>query len=148
MICHRWWVVAAWAIAFLIGMWATSGLSSLLTNRFSLPGTDTARAEKILHDHYGQKTVGSFSVVVEGKPGSGARGRQEVGDAGMGGHRGGAVPDEGHAGGDPARCHRPAADWSGHGSSAWATGGGGASSPRGPTPARPTCTRSRGPGRI
>jgi RND superfamily putative drug exporter len=70
MIRHRWWVVAAWAIAFLIGMWATSGLSSLLTNRFSLPGTDTARAEKILHDHYGQKTVGSFSVVVEGKPGS------------------------------------------------------------------------------
>jgi putative drug exporter of the RND superfamily len=70
MIRHRRRVVVAWAVAFLIGMWATSGLSSLLTNRFSLPGTDTARAEKILHDHYGQKTVGSFSVVVEGQPGS------------------------------------------------------------------------------
>ena len=70
MIRHRWWVVAAWTVIFLMGMYATSGLSSLLTNRFSLPGTDTARAEKILHDQFGQKTVGSFTVVVKGAPGS------------------------------------------------------------------------------
>ena len=48
----------------------TSGLSDLLTNRFTLPGTDTARADSILEDHFGQKTVGSFSVVVKGEPGS------------------------------------------------------------------------------
>ena len=70
MIRYRWWVVAIWTAIFLMGMYATAGLSDLLTNRFSLPGTDTARAEKILHDHYGQKTVGSFSVVVKGAPGS------------------------------------------------------------------------------
>jgi putative drug exporter of the RND superfamily len=70
MIRHRRWVVAIWTVVFLVGMYATAGLSSLLTNRFSLPGTDTARAEKILHDHYGQKTVGSFTVVVKGRPGS------------------------------------------------------------------------------
>ena len=58
MIRYRWWVVAIWTVIFLMGMYATAGLSDLLTNRFSLPGTDTARAEKILHDHYGQKTVG------------------------------------------------------------------------------------------
>ena len=70
MIRYRWWVVGIWVVVFLLGMYATSGLSDLLTNRFSLPGTDTARAEKILHDQFGQKTVGSFSVVVKGPPGS------------------------------------------------------------------------------
>jgi putative drug exporter of the RND superfamily len=73
MIRYRWWVVALWTILFLAGAYATSGLSDLLTNRFTLPGTDTARAEKILHDHFGQKTVGSFSVVVKGQPGSAER---------------------------------------------------------------------------
>ncbi|MDQ3994914.1 MAG: MMPL family transporter [Actinomycetota bacterium] len=47
-----------------------SGLTDLLTNRFSLPGTDTARAEKILEENFGQKTTGSFSVVVKGEGGS------------------------------------------------------------------------------
>src|SRR6185503_7617726 len=70
MIRYRWWVVAIWTVLFLLGGYATSGLSDLLTNRFSLPGTDTARAETILEDHFGQKTVGSFTVVVQGQPGS------------------------------------------------------------------------------
>jgi uncharacterized membrane protein YdfJ with MMPL/SSD domain len=73
MIRYRWWVVAAWTALFLMGMYATSGLSDLLTNRFSLPGTDTARADRILEEHFGQKTVGSFSVVVKGEPGSAER---------------------------------------------------------------------------
>ena len=70
MIRYRWWVVGIWAVLFLLGGYATSGLSDLLTNRFTLPGTDTARADSILEDHFGQKTVGSFSVVVKGAPGS------------------------------------------------------------------------------
>ena len=70
MIRFRWWVVAIWTVLFLLGGYATSGLTDLLTNRFTLPGTDTARADTILEDHFGQKTVGSFSVVVKGAPGS------------------------------------------------------------------------------
>jgi hypothetical protein len=70
MIRYRWWVAGIWAVLFLLGGYATSGLSALLTNRFTLPGTDTARADSILEDHFGQKTVGSFSVVVKGAPGS------------------------------------------------------------------------------
>lgn len=73
MIRHRWEIVAIWIVIFLAGAWATSGLSDLLTNRFSLPGTDTARADKILEQHYGQKTTGSFSVVVKGASGSAER---------------------------------------------------------------------------
>ena len=70
MIRYRWWVAGIWAALFLVSGYAASGLSDLLTNRFTLPGTDTARADSILEDHFGQKTVGSFTVVVKGEPGS------------------------------------------------------------------------------
>jgi RND superfamily putative drug exporter len=73
MIRYRWAVVVAWAVVFLVSGAAASGLSSLLTNRFTLPGTDTERAETILEDHFGQKSTGSFSVVAKGEPGSAER---------------------------------------------------------------------------
>ena len=43
---------------------ASSGLSGLLTNRFTLPGTDTERAENVLKEHFGQRSTGSFTLVV------------------------------------------------------------------------------------
>jgi RND superfamily putative drug exporter len=67
---HRRLVVAVWIVVFGVSLVAMSGLTDLLTNRFSLPGTDTARADKILEEHFGQKTTGSFSLVVKGAPGS------------------------------------------------------------------------------
>jgi uncharacterized membrane protein YdfJ with MMPL/SSD domain len=73
MIRYRWAVVGVWALVVVLSVMAMSGLSDLLTNRFSLPGTDTARAETILQDHFGQRTTGSFSVVVKGAPGSAER---------------------------------------------------------------------------
>ena len=62
---HRWLALGAWLVVFLSAGWASSQLGSLLTNRFLLPGTDTARAEKILEDHFGQRTVGSFTLVAK-----------------------------------------------------------------------------------
>src|SRR5918994_4438206 len=73
MIRRRRMVLGAWAVVLLVSLVAVSGLSDLLTNRFSLPGTDTARAEQILEEQFGQKTTGAFSVVVEGQPGSAER---------------------------------------------------------------------------
>jgi uncharacterized membrane protein YdfJ with MMPL/SSD domain len=70
MIRYRWAAVAVWAVVFVVSVAAMSGLSDLLTNRFSLPGTDTHRAEAILEDHFGQKTTGSFTIVMQGEPGS------------------------------------------------------------------------------
>ncbi|MGH3033521.1 MAG: MMPL family transporter [Gaiellaceae bacterium] len=70
MIRYRWTVVAAWALVFLVSGWASSGLADLLTNRFTLPGTDTDRAETILEEQFGQQTTGSFTIVVRGEPGS------------------------------------------------------------------------------
>jgi uncharacterized membrane protein YdfJ with MMPL/SSD domain len=70
MIRYRWAVVGAWAVILAASVMAMSGLADLLTNRFTLPGTDTARAETILEEHFGQKTVGSFWIVAKGEPGS------------------------------------------------------------------------------
>jgi putative drug exporter of the RND superfamily len=55
--------VAVWLALFVFGGWAASGLADLLTNRFTLPGTDTERAETILRDHFGQRSTGSFTFV-------------------------------------------------------------------------------------
>ena len=60
---HRKTILAVWIGLFVIGGWAASGLVGLLTNRFTLPGTDAGRAENILHDHFGQKSTGSFTLV-------------------------------------------------------------------------------------
>jgi uncharacterized membrane protein YdfJ with MMPL/SSD domain len=72
MIRHRWVVIATWAVVFLVSGWTMSGLSKLLTNRFSIPGSDTARAEKILQDEYGRRSDGSFQIVARAKPGDSA----------------------------------------------------------------------------
>jgi uncharacterized membrane protein YdfJ with MMPL/SSD domain len=63
VIRYRWVVLAAWLLVFVVSGAATSGLADLLTNRFSLPGTDTAKVEKVLEEEFGQKSTGSFMVV-------------------------------------------------------------------------------------
>ena len=72
MIRYRWAVVATWAVVFLISGWTMSGLSKLLTNRFSIPGSDTARAESVLQKDYGRRSDGSFQIVVRAKAGESA----------------------------------------------------------------------------
>jgi uncharacterized membrane protein YdfJ with MMPL/SSD domain len=72
MIRHRWVVIATWVVIFVVSVWTMSGLSKLLTNRFSIPGSDTARAEKILQDEYGRRSDGSFQIVARAKPGGSA----------------------------------------------------------------------------
>jgi RND superfamily putative drug exporter len=62
---HRYLVLAGWLVTFVVAGWASSQLAGLLTNRFTLPGTDTRRAELILEDRFGQKSTGSFTIVVQ-----------------------------------------------------------------------------------
>src|SRR5690606_29525949 len=64
MLRHRWVVLGVWLVVFVAAGWASSQLSDLLTNRFSLPGTDAQRAEQILEERFGQRSVGSFTLVV------------------------------------------------------------------------------------
>ena len=71
MIRFRWIVLATWIVAVVVSGIAASGLNSLLTNRFVLPGADSEKAGKILEKNFGDKPEGSFSVVVKGAPASG-----------------------------------------------------------------------------
>jgi uncharacterized membrane protein YdfJ with MMPL/SSD domain len=70
MIRLRWGVLAAWIVLLVVAGIASSGLNDLLTNRFVLPGAESEKAGTILEEHYGQQPEGSFSVVVQGQPGS------------------------------------------------------------------------------
>src|SRR4029450_6246252 len=71
MVRFGWGVCAAWIVVVVVSGIAASGLNSLLTNRFVLPGADSEKAGKILEKNFGDKPEGSFSIVVKGAPASG-----------------------------------------------------------------------------
>src|SRR5580765_8430263 len=74
MIRFRWAVLTVWILAILAGGFAASGLSSLLTNRFALPGSDSEKAADILKSRFGEKPEGSFSLVAKADDGGNAAG--------------------------------------------------------------------------
>ena len=49
----RWPILAAWLVVLLAGGYATSKLSPLLSNTFTVPGTDSERVRTILQDNFG-----------------------------------------------------------------------------------------------
>ena len=59
----RWAVLAFWLVVLLLGGWSSTRLSSLLSNTFTVPGTDSERARTILQDHFGDRSDGEFLVV-------------------------------------------------------------------------------------
>jgi uncharacterized membrane protein YdfJ with MMPL/SSD domain len=64
-------VLLAWLAALLLAGYASSGLSDLLTNRFSVPGSDAEKGLDLLKDEFGERGDGGFTLVVEprsGKP--------------------------------------------------------------------------------
>jgi uncharacterized membrane protein YdfJ with MMPL/SSD domain len=63
MIRNRWLVVVAWLVVLVAGYQASTRLSDLLSNTFTMPGTDSERARTILKDHYGDRSDGSFTIV-------------------------------------------------------------------------------------
>ena len=62
---HRWLVVVVWLVVLLAGGYANGKLSALLSNTFTMPGTDSERARTILKDHYGDRSDGAFTVVFQ-----------------------------------------------------------------------------------
>jgi RND superfamily putative drug exporter len=67
MIRWRWLVIAVWHAVLVGSFAATRDLGDLLTNRFTLPGTDTERVEGILEDEFDQRSAGSFILLAEGE---------------------------------------------------------------------------------
>src|SRR6478735_8591144 len=59
----RWPILAGWLAVLLVGGFAFTHLSSLLSNEFSVPGTDSEHARTILERHFGDRSDGAFTVV-------------------------------------------------------------------------------------
>src|SRR6266566_10071149 len=59
----RWPILAGWLCVLLVGGFAVTHLTSLLSNEFSVPGTDSERARTILERHFGDRSDGAFTVV-------------------------------------------------------------------------------------
>src|SRR5262245_36249064 len=57
-------VLLTWLVVFLLGGAASSGLADLLTNRFSVPGSDAERGLDLLKEHFGERGDGGFTLVV------------------------------------------------------------------------------------
>jgi RND superfamily putative drug exporter len=60
----RWPILGAWMVVLVVGAFAFLRLSSLLSNEFSVPGTDCERARTILARHFGERSDGAFTVVL------------------------------------------------------------------------------------
>ena len=59
----RWPILAGWFVVILAGGYATAKLSPLLSNTFTVPGTDSERARTILQDHFGDRSDGEFLII-------------------------------------------------------------------------------------
>jgi uncharacterized membrane protein YdfJ with MMPL/SSD domain len=59
----RWPVLAFWFVVLLAGGFATSKLTPLLSNTFSVPGTESEPARTILQDHFGDRSNGEFLII-------------------------------------------------------------------------------------
>ncbi len=70
VIRHRKAIIAAWIALFLVGGYLTSSLGDLLSNRFSVPGSDAERGLNLLRDRMHERSDGAFTLVVRGKDGA------------------------------------------------------------------------------
>jgi RND superfamily putative drug exporter len=59
----RWAIVVLWLVVVVVGGWASGRLSSLQSNVFSVPGTDSERVRSVLQAHFGDRSDGAFTVV-------------------------------------------------------------------------------------
>jgi uncharacterized membrane protein YdfJ with MMPL/SSD domain len=67
---HPLLVVGAWLLLAAGSAVAARDLGDLLSNRFSIPGSETDRVERILTGRFGERSDGALTVVAVGEPGS------------------------------------------------------------------------------
>ncbi len=60
---HRKAVLACWLVLFVLGGYAASNLGKLLTNRFSVPGSEAEKGLSILKSRFNERGDGSFTLV-------------------------------------------------------------------------------------
>jgi RND superfamily putative drug exporter len=59
----RWPIAVAWLAVVVVGGWASGRLSSLQSNVFTVPGTDSEHVRSVLQRHFGDRSDGAFTVV-------------------------------------------------------------------------------------
>ncbi len=72
VVSHRRAVLALWIVALVAGGFASSKLSAILSNTFSVPRTQSEQVREVLQQHFGDRSDGAFTVVFELKPGAAA----------------------------------------------------------------------------
>jgi RND superfamily putative drug exporter len=96
---HRKAIIAAWIALFLVGGFAAANLGDLLSNRFSVPGSDAERGLTLLKDHMHERSDGAFTLVVQAKGGTPDRGAvaaaAQRGARAIEGGRAGAIQEAG-----------------------------------------------------
>jgi uncharacterized membrane protein YdfJ with MMPL/SSD domain len=73
VIAHRGRILACWLVLFLLGGYAASNLGGLLSNRFSVPGSDSERGLDLLRDRMHDRSDGAFTLVAAGVDGPAER---------------------------------------------------------------------------
>src|SRR6059058_5836434 len=66
---HRRLVLVSWVVLFVLGGAAASNLSSLLSNRFSVPGSDSERGLTLLRTRFHERSDGAFTLVAQSASG-------------------------------------------------------------------------------
>ena len=59
VVAHRRAILAAGFVLLILGGYAASDLGRLLTNRFSVPGSDSEKALTILRSHFHERGAGA-----------------------------------------------------------------------------------------
>jgi putative drug exporter of the RND superfamily len=70
IIRHRKKVLLLWVVVFVLGGYGASHLSDLLTNRFSVPGSEAEQGRELLSKKLGEKGDGNFTLVVKADDGN------------------------------------------------------------------------------
>jgi RND superfamily putative drug exporter len=69
VIRHRRPIIAIWLVLLVVGAAGAANLGDLLSNRFSVPGSDAERGLDILKDRMHERGDGAFTLVVQGTNG-------------------------------------------------------------------------------
>src|SRR6516165_11695194 len=65
VVAHRRSIIVAWCVLLILGGYAASDLGRLLTNRFSVPGSDAEKGLTILRSQFHERGDGAFPLVVQ-----------------------------------------------------------------------------------
>ncbi len=65
VIRHRKKVIAAWLVLLVLGGYGAANVGKLLSNRFSVPGSDAERGLDLLKDRFDERGDGAFTLVFQ-----------------------------------------------------------------------------------